>query len=150
MAEKIKSQDLEITQLKTRIKGDFLKGDTEKDSSKSTKKGSDSSGVMANVLGTLEAANILATGGLKSVFTTAGPQVPPASSSVALASATVSPTVATASEKYSTAKALTTASVTTPRVTRSSSRGVVIRSTSPIPVNIPSISKEDKGKRDHD
>ncbi|GJY53138.1 hypothetical protein Tco_0444802 [Tanacetum coccineum] len=80
---------------------DFLKGDAEKDSSKSTKKGSGSSGVMANVLGTLEAINILASGGLKSVFTTASPSVAPASE-------TVSPAVATANEKDPTAAVSTT------------------------------------------
>ncbi|GJX35198.1 hypothetical protein Tco_0246755 [Tanacetum coccineum] len=91
---------------------------------------------MANVLGTLKAANILASGGLKSVFT-------PASPPVALASATVS----LASEKDPTAAVVTTASAITPYTRRiRASRGVAIRSSSPIPVNIPSINKEDKGK----
>ncbi|GKD75577.1 hypothetical protein Tco_1333859, partial [Tanacetum coccineum] len=95
---------------------------------------------MANVLGTLKAANILASGGLKSVFTTASPPV-------ALASATVSPAIATASEKDPTATVVTTASAITPYTRRTrASRGVAIRSSSPIPVNIPSITKEDKGK----
>nr|GEV92171.1 retrovirus-related Pol polyprotein from transposon TNT 1-94 [Tanacetum cinerariifolium] len=69
---------------------------------KSDDKGSDSTDEMSHVLGTLGAANILASGGL---------------------------------------------SVATPtkRVTRSS-RGVVIGSSSPISTNIPSISKEVKGK----
>nr|GEV69864.1 hypothetical protein [Tanacetum cinerariifolium] len=80
----------------------LLVRDTVKDSDKSADKGSDSTDEMANVLGTLGAANILASGGL---------------------------------------------SVATPttRVTRSS-RGVVIGSSSPIFVNIPSISKKDKEK----
>nr|GEZ24747.1 hypothetical protein [Tanacetum cinerariifolium] len=43
---------------------DLLVGDTMKDSDKSADKGSDSTNEMANVLGTLGAANILASGGL--------------------------------------------------------------------------------------
>ncbi|GJR65935.1 putative ribonuclease H-like domain-containing protein [Tanacetum coccineum] len=113
---------------------DLLEGDAEKDSNKSADKGSDSSGVMENVLGTLEATNILASGGLRSVFTTT-------SSSVAPTSANVSSAIDTASESFPTVAVFTTASVATPRVTRSS-RGIVIE---PSSVNIPSISK-DKGK----
>nr|GEW95007.1 putative Gag-Pol polyprotein [Tanacetum cinerariifolium] len=103
-------------------------------------KGSDSTDEMANVLGTLGAANILASRGLRSVFTTA-------SLSVSTASTIVSPVVATASGSFPTAAVFTTASVATPttRVTRSS-RGVVIEYSSLIYVNIPSISKKDKGK----
>nr|GFA11818.1 hypothetical protein [Tanacetum cinerariifolium] len=88
----------------------------------------------------LGAANILANRGLRSVFTTA-------SLSVSTASAVVSPAVATASGSFPTAVIFTTASVATPttRVTRSS-RGVVIEYSSLIYVNIPSISKKDKGK----
>nr|GEZ43369.1 hypothetical protein [Tanacetum cinerariifolium] len=87
------------------------------------------------------AANILASGGLRSVFTTT-------SLSVATASTGVSPAGATASESFPTAVIFTTASVATPttRVTRSS-RGVVIGSSSLISVNISPISKKDKGKR---
>nr|GFA44917.1 hypothetical protein [Tanacetum cinerariifolium] len=87
---------------------DLLVGDTVKASDKSDDKESDYTDEMANVLGTLGAANILASGGLMSVFTTA--------------SIIVSPTVATASESFSTAVTFTTASVATPttRVTRSS------------------------------
>nr|GEZ92252.1 hypothetical protein [Tanacetum cinerariifolium] len=71
-----------------------------------------------------------------------------ASLSVATASTCVSPAVATASESFPTATIFATGSVATPttRVTRSS-RGVVIGSSSPISINIPSISKKDKGKR---
>ncbi|GJR26799.1 retrotransposon protein, putative, ty1-copia subclass [Tanacetum coccineum] len=54
-----------------------FKGDAEKDSSRSTNKGSESTGDLANVLSSMGAANILASGGLKEVFTTASPQVPP-------------------------------------------------------------------------
>nr|GEV68372.1 hypothetical protein [Tanacetum cinerariifolium] len=57
---------------------------------KSADKGSDNTDEMANVLGTLGAANILASGGLRLVFTTA-------SLSVATARTCVSPDVATAS-----------------------------------------------------
>nr|GEX62240.1 hypothetical protein [Tanacetum cinerariifolium] len=115
-------------------------GDTVKDSNKSADKKSDSIDEMANVLGTLGAANILASRGLRSVFTTA-------SLSVATARTIVSHVVATASGSFPTAVIFTTASVATPttRVTRYS-RGVVIESSSPISINIPSISKKDKGK----
>nr|GEV48487.1 hypothetical protein [Tanacetum cinerariifolium] len=119
---------------------DLLVGDTVKDSDKSADKGSDSIDDMANVLGTLGATNILASGGLRSVFNTAR-------LSVSTASTVVSQAVATASGSFPTAAIFTTASVTTPttRVTRSL-RGVVIESSSPISVNISSISKKDKGK----
>nr|GEX68451.1 hypothetical protein [Tanacetum cinerariifolium] len=79
------------------------------DKDKSAYKGSDSTDEMPYVLGSLGAANILASGGLRSVFTTASVATP------------------------------------TTRVTRSL-RGVVIGSSSPISINIPSISKKDKGK----
>ncbi|GKG27371.1 hypothetical protein Tco_0403074, partial [Tanacetum coccineum] len=45
---------------------------------KSTDKGSESTGEMSNVLSTLEAANILASRGSKSVFTTDSTSVSPA------------------------------------------------------------------------
>nr|GEW80953.1 hypothetical protein [Tanacetum cinerariifolium] len=120
---------------------DLLVGDTVKDSDKSNDKVSDSTNDMDNVLGTLGAANILASRGLKLVFTTT-------SLSVATASTVVSSAIATASRSFPTAVIFITASVATPttRVTRSS-RGFVIESSSLISVNIPSISKKDKGKR---
>nr|GEX68124.1 hypothetical protein [Tanacetum cinerariifolium] len=164
--EKVQSQDLEITQLKTRVKTlmdnermregftqedasntgdmdqgkDLLVGDTVKNNDKSADKRSDSTNEIANVLGTLGATNILASRGLRSFFTTA-------SLSVATANIVVSPVVATASGSFPIAVIFTTASLATPttRVTRSS-RGVVIESSSLISVNIPSISKRDKGK----
>ncbi|GJY28623.1 hypothetical protein Tco_0404390 [Tanacetum coccineum] len=166
MAEKIQSQDLEIKQLKARIQTledaqkpregvqedapnrggidqgevNVFKGDAEKDSSRSTDKGSESTGDLANVLSSMGAANILASGGLKEVFTTASPQVPPVSSNVSTA-------IVTASEKDPTAEVLTTARDTTPYTRRPrASREVVIRSTSPIPISIPSAGKEDKRK----
>nr|GEW36954.1 ribonuclease H-like domain-containing protein [Tanacetum cinerariifolium] len=157
--KKVQNQDLKITQLKTRIKtlednerireglaqedtlntggmdqwDDLLVGDTVKDSDKSADKGSDSIDEMSHVLGSLGAANILASGGLRLVFTTA--------------SIDISPVIATASESFPTAVIFTIASVATPttRVTRSS-RGVVIGSSSLISINISSISKKDKGK----
>nr|GEW91684.1 retrovirus-related Pol polyprotein from transposon TNT 1-94 [Tanacetum cinerariifolium] len=103
-----------------RLIEDLLVGDIVKDSDKSADKRSDSTNEMANVLGTLGAANILASGGLRSVFTTA-------SLSVATASTCVSTAIATASGCFSTVANFTTASVVTPttRVTRSS-RGVVL------------------------
>ncbi|GJT95768.1 hypothetical protein Tco_1091286 [Tanacetum coccineum] len=61
------------------------------------------------------------------------------------ASANVSCVVATTSGSFPTAAVFTTASVATPRVTRSS-RGIVIEPSSHISVNIPSISKKDNGK----
>nr|GEY85534.1 hypothetical protein [Tanacetum cinerariifolium] len=122
MEERVQSQDLKITQLKTRVKTlednerrregfaqedapntgrmdqgeDLLVGDTVKDSDKSADKGSDNTDEMANVLGTLGAANILASGGLRSVFTTA-------ILSVATASTCVSPAVTNASGSFPTA-----------------------------------------------
>nr|GEX75649.1 retrovirus-related Pol polyprotein from transposon TNT 1-94 [Tanacetum cinerariifolium] len=68
---------------------DLLVGDTVKDINKSADKGSDSTDKMANVLGTLGATNILASGGLRSVFTTT--------------STGVSPAIATASGSFPTA-----------------------------------------------
>ncbi|GKC01488.1 hypothetical protein Tco_0987624 [Tanacetum coccineum] len=117
-----------------------FKGDAEKDSSRSTDKGSESTGDLANVLSSMGAANILASGGLKEVFTTASLQVPPVSSKVSTA-------IFTTSEKDPTADVLTTARDTTPYTRRQrASRGVVIISTSPIPISIPSAGKEDKRK----
>nr|GEV80179.1 putative reverse transcriptase domain-containing protein [Tanacetum cinerariifolium] len=111
------------------------------DKDKSANKGSDSTYEMSRVLGTLRATNILASGGLRSVFTTV-------SLSVITANRGVSPFVATASESFSTVAMFTTISVATPTTKETrSSRGVVIRSSSPIFANIPSISKKDKGKR---
>ncbi|GJS60884.1 hypothetical protein Tco_0655668 [Tanacetum coccineum] len=78
---------------------------------RSTDKGSESTGDLANVLSSMGAANILASGGLKEVFTTASPQVPPVSSNVSIA-------IVTASEKDPTAEVLTTARDTTPYTRR--------------------------------
>ncbi|GKC89690.1 reverse transcriptase domain-containing protein [Tanacetum coccineum] len=163
MATKNQSQDLKISQLKTKIKtledAQTTRGDVqedalnrggmmdqgedfgiERDSNKSTNKGSESTGEMANVLRSMGATNILASRGLKEVFTTASLPVPPVSLFV--------PTVAaTASEKDSTAAVITTTTAVTPYTRRTkASRGVVMTSSSPIHINIPSISKEDNGK----
>ncbi|GJT64603.1 hypothetical protein Tco_1016083 [Tanacetum coccineum] len=106
----------------------MFKGDAKKDSSMSTDKGSESIGDLANVLSSMGAANILVSGDLKEVFTTASPQVPPVSSNVSTA-------IVTASEKDPTAEVLTTARDTTPYTRRPrASKGVLIRSTSPIPI----------------
>ncbi|GKC11729.1 hypothetical protein Tco_1008511, partial [Tanacetum coccineum] len=145
MAEKIQSQDLEIKQLKARIQTleDAQKpreGNAEKDSSRITDKGSESTGDLANVLSSIGATNILASGGLKEVFTTASLQVP-------LVSSNVSTAIVTASEKDPTAEVLTTTRDTTPYTRRPrASIEVVIRSTSLIPISIPSAGKEDKRK----
>ncbi|GKD93602.1 hypothetical protein Tco_1373439, partial [Tanacetum coccineum] len=73
----------------------------------------------------------------KGIFTTASLQVPSVSSNVSTA-------IVTASEKDPTAEVLTTSRDTTPYTRRPrASREVVIRSTSPIPISIPSTGKED-------
>ncbi|GJR53269.1 putative ribonuclease H-like domain-containing protein [Tanacetum coccineum] len=129
MVEKIHNQDLEISQLKAMIK-------TLENAQKTRE------GEFANVLSSMGAANVLASGSLKEVFTTASPPIPPVSSNVPTA-------IATASEKDPTAEAITTASGTTHYTRRiRASREVVIRSTSPIPIGIQSAGKEDtrKGK----
>ncbi|GJW03824.1 reverse transcriptase domain-containing protein, partial [Tanacetum coccineum] len=87
------------------------------------------------MLSTLEAANVLSSGGLRLVFTTASPT----------SSTVVSSVVATTSGSFPTSAIFTTISVAILRLSRPS-RGIVIGSSSLIPVNIPSISKEDKGK----
>ncbi|GJS19010.1 hypothetical protein Tco_0413482 [Tanacetum coccineum] len=127
---------------------DFLKGDAQKDSSRSTEKVSDSSGVMANVLGTLEAANILASRGLKSTLTTASPLVTPVSATVAPASATVSPVVATASQRDPTAAVSTSTSITTPCSRRTKdSKGIILESSQPShTTSTPTFSTKGKGK----
>nr|GEW26130.1 reverse transcriptase [Tanacetum cinerariifolium] len=94
---------------------DMLVGDTVKDSDKSADKGSDDTDKMSHVLGSLGAANILASGGLRSVFTTA-------SLSVATASIDISPVVATASGSFPTDVIFTIASVATP-TTRDKGKG---------------------------
>nr|GEV02752.1 ribonuclease H-like domain-containing protein [Tanacetum cinerariifolium] len=115
-------------------------GDDLLDRDKSANKKSDSTDEMSHVLRSLGAVDILASGGLRSAFTTASLSVVTASTGISLA-------VATVSGSFPTAVIFTTVSVATPttRVTRSLKR-VVIGSSSPISVNISSISKKDKGK----
>ncbi|GKE31354.1 hypothetical protein Tco_1450676 [Tanacetum coccineum] len=78
----------------------------ERDSNKSTDKRSESTREMANVLSSMGAANILASRGLKEVFTTASPPVP-------LVSLFVPTVAATASEKDSIATVITTTTTVT-------------------------------------
>ncbi|GJW37876.1 putative ribonuclease H-like domain-containing protein, partial [Tanacetum coccineum] len=119
MAEKIQREDFSI----------------ERDSNKSTDKGSERIGEMANILSSMGASNILASGDLKEVFTTASPPVPPVSLFV--------PTVAaTASEMDSTAAVITTTTAVTPYTRRTrASRGVVMASSLPIPIIHLSVTK---------
>nr|GEZ02049.1 hypothetical protein [Tanacetum cinerariifolium]GEZ22216.1 hypothetical protein [Tanacetum cinerariifolium] len=128
--------------------GGMDQGEDLLDRDKSADKGSDSTDEMSHVLASLGAADILASGGLRLAFTTANLSVATASTSISPAVFTASGSFPTASESFPTSTIFTTASVATPttRVTRSS-RGVVIGSSSLISVNIPSISKKDKGKR---
>nr|GEU86851.1 hypothetical protein [Tanacetum cinerariifolium] len=101
MEEGVQSQDLEITQLKTRVK--TLKDNKNRREGYAQEDAPNSGGIddMANVLGTLGAVNILASKGLRLVFTTA-------SLSVATASTVVSPAVAIASGSFPTAVIFTT------------------------------------------
>nr|GEW77582.1 zinc finger, CCHC-type [Tanacetum cinerariifolium] len=110
MEERIQSQDLEIIQLKTRVK---TLEDNEKKREGFTQEDA------PNTRGWIKGR--ISSGGLRSVFTTA-------SISVTTASTDISPIVATASGSFPTAAIFTTASVATPttRVTRSS-RGVLAR-----------------------
>ncbi|GKB37735.1 hypothetical protein Tco_0882677 [Tanacetum coccineum] len=141
MEQRIQSQDLEITQLKNRVKTlednekrrvgfaqedapntggmdqgeDLMTGDVEK----STGKGSDNTDEAANVLSTLEAANVLSSGSF--------------------------PTAATASGSFPTAAIFTTASVTTPYTRRTrASRGIIIEPSHT--TSVPTISAKGKGK----
>ncbi|GJR10345.1 hypothetical protein Tco_0792997 [Tanacetum coccineum] len=99
---------------------DLMTGDVEK----STGKGSDNTNEAANVLSTLEAANVLSSGS----FPTAAPAG-----------------VATASGSFPTAAIFTTASVTTPYTRRTrASRGIIIEPSHT--TSIPTISTKGKGK----
>ncbi|GKA60426.1 hypothetical protein Tco_0759833 [Tanacetum coccineum] len=163
MAAQIKNQDLEISQLKARVKvledivmrrqgavqedapnrgGEDLWVSREdladdKEASERTDKGSESTGEMENILSSMGAANILASGGLKEV-SPANQQVPTVSSSVATASATIAPAVATTSPRIPTA--LTSYS----RRTRSS-RGIILDSSQPSHIT-PTTTFSSKGK----
>ncbi|GKF07730.1 hypothetical protein Tco_0041954 [Tanacetum coccineum] len=90
-----------------------------RDVEKSTKKGSDNTDEAANVLSTLEAANVLSSGSF--------------------------PTAATASVSFSTVAIFTTASVTTPYTRRTrASRGIVFEPSHT--TSVPTISAKGKGK----
>nr|GEU48802.1 retrovirus-related Pol polyprotein from transposon TNT 1-94 [Tanacetum cinerariifolium] len=125
MEERVQSQDLKITQLKTRVKT-FEDNERRREG-----------------FAQEDAPNM--GGGLRGGFVSW--RYCERYLSVATTSTGVSSVVATASGSFSTAVIFTTASVATPttKVTRSSG-GVVIGFSSPISVNIPSISKKDKGK----
>ncbi|GJV01641.1 hypothetical protein Tco_1335210 [Tanacetum coccineum] len=118
------------------------------DSNKSTNKGSKSTGEMANVLSSMGAANILASGGLKEFVTTASPQFSPASLQVAPASATDAPTVATASTRIPTVVTSVTTRPTKTYTRRARvSRGVVIESSQPShTTSTPTFSTKGKEK----
>nr|GEW78940.1 hypothetical protein [Tanacetum cinerariifolium] len=149
---KIKDQDIEISRLKARIKsledkerrrkepiqedalitGGIIDIEEELGADKSTEKGSNDTEEMVNVLSSMEAANILSSGG--AAFSTA-----------IVSPADVFPTagVPTVSGSFPTVSAIfTTASVATPYTRRS--RGITIGSLRPI--RIPIISAKDKGK----
>ncbi|GKB13413.1 hypothetical protein Tco_0847336 [Tanacetum coccineum] len=120
----------------------------ERDSTKSTKKGSESTGEMANVLSFMGAANILASGGLKEVVTTTSPQVAPAILQVAPASATDAPAVATASIRTPTAVTSTTTRAITSYIRRTrASRGIILESYQPShTTSTPTFSTKGKEK----
>ncbi|GJV04483.1 hypothetical protein Tco_1338052 [Tanacetum coccineum] len=144
--QRIQSQDLEITQLKNKFKtlednekrrvgfaqedapntGGMDQGEDlmTRDVEKSTEKGSDNTNEAANVLSTLEAANVLSSGSLP----------------------TAAPTgVATASGSFPTAAIFTTASVTSPYTRRTrASRGIIIKPSHT--TSVPTISAQGKGK----
>ncbi|GJX46820.1 hypothetical protein Tco_0272010 [Tanacetum coccineum] len=123
MEQRIQSQDLEITQLKNRgiDQGeDLMTGDVEK----STRKGSDNTDEAANVLSTLEAANVLCSRSFPTI---------------ALAG------VPTASGSFPTAAIFTTASVTIPYTRRTrASREIIIEPSHT--TSVPTISAKGKGK----
>nr|GEZ19550.1 hypothetical protein [Tanacetum cinerariifolium] len=152
MADKIKDQDIEISRLKARVKsledkerrreepiqedapitGGIINIWAKLGADKSTKKGSNDTEEMVNMLSSMEAANILSSGG--AAFSTAS-----------VSPADVFPTagVPTVSGSFSTVSAIfTTVSVATPYTRRS--RGITIGSLQPM--RIPIISAKDKGK----
>ncbi|GJW11250.1 hypothetical protein Tco_1577077 [Tanacetum coccineum] len=139
MGEKIQSQDLEIKQLKAMIQTlEDAQKPREGVQEDAPNRGGIDQGEVNVFKGDAEKDSSKTSGGLKEVFTTASPQVPPVSSNVSTA-------IVTTSEKDPTAEVLTTARDTTPYTRRPrASRGVVIRSTSLIPISIPSAGTEDR------
>nr|GEX24527.1 hypothetical protein [Tanacetum cinerariifolium] len=189
MADKIKDQDLEISRLKARVKtledkeksheepiqedapitGGIMDIGEELRAYKSTKKGSTDTEEMVNVLSSMEAANILSSGGAAistASVSSATAGVPTVSGSFPTISAILplpvwkresevanilssgGAVVSTASVSPATdcvpivSAIFTTASVVTPYIRRS--RGIIIRSLQPM--RIPVISAKDKGK----
>nr|GEW35417.1 retrovirus-related Pol polyprotein from transposon TNT 1-94 [Tanacetum cinerariifolium] len=114
--ERVQSQDLEITQLKAKVK---TLEDNERRREGFAQE--DSLNTMGWIKG--RATNILDSKGLRSVFTTA-------SLSIATASTSVSSTVATASESFPTAAIFTIASVATP-TTRDKGKGKMTKPEQP-------------------
>nr|GEU37802.1 UBN2 domain-containing protein [Tanacetum cinerariifolium] len=122
MAAKIKDQELEIFGLKERVKGGI-------GSRKSTELGSNDTEEMVNVLSSMEAANILTSGG--------------AAASVSPSDVLPTAGVPTVGGSFPTFSAIfTTASVVTPYTRRP--RGITIRSSQPMRSTI--IGAGDKGK----
>nr|GEU56837.1 hypothetical protein [Tanacetum cinerariifolium] len=151
MADKIKDQDIKISGLKARVKsledkekrrkepiqedapitGGIIDIGEELGADKSTEKGSNDTEEMVNVLSSMQAANILSSGGA----TTA---------SVSPADVFLTAGVPTVSGSFPTISAIfTTASVVTPYTRRL--RGITIGSL--WPMRIPIISAKDKGKK---
>nr|GEV80025.1 hypothetical protein [Tanacetum cinerariifolium] len=122
MADKLKDKDIEISGLKAR---GIINIEEELGANKSTEKGSNDTKEIVNVLSSMEATNILSSGG--TTFSTA---------SVSLADVFPTAGVPTVSGIF------TTASVATPYTGRS--RGITVRSLQPM--RIPIISAKDKGK----
>nr|GEW26918.1 hypothetical protein [Tanacetum cinerariifolium] len=152
MADNIKDQDIEISGLKARVKslenkksireepiqedapitGGIIDIREELGADKNTEKGSNDTEEMVNVLSSMEAANILSSGGA-------------AFSTVSVSPVDVFPTagVPTVSGSFPTGSAIfTTASVATPYKRRS--RGITIGSLRPMRIKI--ISVKDKRK----
>ncbi|GJU43382.1 hypothetical protein Tco_1200648 [Tanacetum coccineum] len=125
----------------TRVSGEDT---AEKEASKSTNKGSESTREIANILSTMGAANVLASGGLKDVVATASLQIPPASLPIPTASTKDASVVATAGEEHPT----TTTRVATSYARRTrASKGIVLESSQPSQTtSMPTYSTKGKEK----
>ncbi|GJW85713.1 hypothetical protein Tco_0158858 [Tanacetum coccineum] len=138
MEQKIQSQDIEITQLKTRVKtledneqrrerftqedapntGGMNQGEALVE--KSTKKGSEDTVEVAHVLSTMEAANVLSSRGAATN--------PVDITTIATVTSIAPAGVATVSGSFPTAAIFTTANVATPHTRRTrDSRGIIIK-----------------------
>ncbi|GJV14123.1 hypothetical protein Tco_1359446 [Tanacetum coccineum] len=155
MEQKIQSQDLEIIQLKTRVKTledneQRREGFAQEDApntggmdqgedlvEKSTKKGSEDTEEVAHVLSSLEAANVLSSGGAAST--------PADIATIAIVTPIAPAGVATASGSFPTAAIFTTASIATPYTRRTrASRGIIIEPSHT--TSVPTICTKGKGK----